>query len=165
MRPRAIAILTVCVAMVCGSTAIAARTREPIAPSAGTTTGQAEIRDLVARINRHRRATGRPTVVWDDRLAQVAQRHGEDMARRGYFGHENPDGLDPFDRIEKAGIRFQAAAENLASGQRTGAETFEAWMHSRGHRENLEGRDYTRIGIGLYRGRWTCLLMRPRRAR
>jgi len=122
---------------------------------------RAEIQDLVARINRHRRAIGCPTLRWDDRLAAVALRHSQDMARRRFFSHTNPDGRDPFDRMRRSGVRFRAAAENLAAGQITGAETFEGWMGSPGHRRNLEDCDYTRIGIGLHRGRWTCLLSLP----
>ena len=121
---------------------------------------QAEVRDLVARIDRHRRSIGCGAIRWDDRLAEVALRHSQDMARRGFFNHVNPDGRDPFDRMRRAGIRFRAAAENLASGQRTGAETFDGWMGSRGHRHNLEDCVYTRIGIGLHRGRWTCVMAR-----
>jgi len=121
---------------------------------------QAEVRDLVARIDRHRRSIGCGAIRWDDRLAEVALRHSQDMARRGFFSHVNPDGRDPFDRMRRAGIRFQAAAENLASGQRTGAETFDGWMGSRGHRHNLEDCVHTRIGIGLHRGRWTCVMAR-----
>jgi uncharacterized protein YkwD len=130
-------------------------------PSAGTEAGRSEIRDLVARINRHRRTIGCGTLAWDDRLARVAQRHSEDMAGRGYFSHVDPDGRDPFERMSGAGIRYHAAAENLAWGQRTGAETFDGWMSSRGHRKNLEACVYARIGIGLYRGRWTCVLSKP----
>ena len=139
-----------------------------VAPSAGGSNraptdraaAQDEVRDLAARINRHRRSLGCGALRWDDRLAAVALRHSQDMARRGFFSHTNPDGRDPFDRMRRAGIRFQAAAENLASGQRTGAETFDAWMGSRGHRHNLEDCALTRIGIGLHRGRWTCVMAR-----
>ena len=113
------------------------------APVERTFAVPAEVEDLVARINRHRRSIGCGELRWDDRLAAVALRHSQDMARRGFFGHTNPDGRDPFDRMRRAGIRFIAAGENLASGQRTGEETFEGWMESRGHRENLENRIYT----------------------
>lgn len=120
----------------------------------------AEVRDLVDRINRRRAAIDCGRLVWDARLAAVALRHSKDMSRRGYFSHTNPEGEDPFDRIRRAGLRFRAASENLAMGQRTGNETFEAWMGSRGHRRNLEHCVYTRVGIGLYRGHWTCVLAR-----
>lgn len=162
---RTLLILAI-VAIGCGS---AAPGRGPAAPRRGdepepreVANPRAEIRDLVARINRHRRALGCPALRWDDRLASVALEHSEDMARRRFFSHTNPDGRDPFARLRRAGVRYRAAAENLASGQTTGAETFEGWMGSPGHRRNLEDCDYTRIGIGLHRGRWTCLLSLPR---
>lgn len=121
-----------------------------------------QVQDLIGRINDHRVATGRPTLQWDDRLAALARRHSVDMARRDFFDHINPDGDDPFDRMDHAGIHYSTAGENLAWGQTTGAQVFEGWMNSRGHRKNLENREFTRIGIGLYQRRWTCLLSRPR---
>jgi len=152
----------------CAAPAVDGGAARSVPPTVGSTRPPAdravsaadEVRDLVARINRHRRSLGCGTLRWDDRLTAVALRHSQDMARRGFFSHTNPDGRDPFDRMRRAGIRFQAAAENLASGQRTGAETFDGWMGSRGHRRNLEDCAFTRIGIGLHRGRWTCVLAR-----
>jgi uncharacterized protein YkwD len=127
----------------------------------------AEVWDLVSRINRHRRALGCAPLAWDERLATLAVRHSRDMSRRDFFDHTNPDGEDPFDRMRRAGIRYRAAAENLAMGARTGDEVFEGWMESRGHRRNLEDCVYTRMGIGLYRDHWTLELARlmgePRR--
>jgi uncharacterized protein YkwD len=164
-RPLALILVLACG---CAAPAVDGRAARSVAPTAGSTrppvdravSATEEVRDLVARINRHRRSLGCGALRWDDRLTAVALRHSRDMARRGFFSHTNPDGRDPFDRMRRAGIRFQAAAENLASGQRTGAETFEGWMESRGHRRNLEECAFTRIGIGLHRGRWTCVLAR-----
>src|SRR5688572_24058278 len=41
----------------------------------------------------------------DDKLSMIARRHSEDMARRGFFDHVNPDGLGPNDRAQAAGYR------------------------------------------------------------
>ena len=155
--------------LVWGCTAPALVGAAKAVPSAGGSTratarpvgsAGAEVRDLLDRINRRRAAIGCGPVVWDERLADVARRHSVDMARRGFFSHTNPDGRDPFDPLRRAGVRFRAAAENLASGQRTGSETFASWMGSAGHRHNLDECLYTRIGIGLHQGRWTCVLAR-----
>src|SRR5947207_14627383 len=75
-----------------------------------------EVRDLFQRINRHRHAIGCHALEWDRRLARLALEQSEDMARRRYFDHVNPDGLDPFQRMDHAGLRDHAAAENLAMG-------------------------------------------------
>jgi uncharacterized protein YkwD len=34
----------------------------------------------------------RPTLIWNDTLATVAQKKAEDMVKRSYFGHTDPDG-------------------------------------------------------------------------
>jgi hypothetical protein len=116
----------------------------------------AEVQDLFQRINRHRHAIGCHPLEWDRRLARLALRQSEDMAHRHYFDHVNPDGLDPFQRMDHAGLRYYAAAENLAMGAVTGREVYEGWMDSRGHRHNLENCMLTRIGLGRYGDYWSC---------
>src|SRR5262249_41910326 len=84
----------------------------------------AEVKDLFQRVNRHRHAIGCHALEWDRRLARLALKQSEDMARRHYFDHVNPDGLDPFQRMDHAGLRYHAAAENLAMGADTGREVY-----------------------------------------
>lgn len=45
-----------------------------------------------------------PPVYLDPQLNILAQRHAEDMVRRNYSAHVNPDGDDPTDRARKMGI-------------------------------------------------------------
>jgi len=158
-----------CAAAILGDAITAHAARKPTtsahsarggASAGGSRPASAEVWDLVSRINRHRRALGCAPLAWDERLATLAVRHSRDMSRRDFFDHTNPDGEDPFDRMRRAGIRYRAAAENLALGARTGGEVFEGWMKSRGHRRNLEDCVYTRMGIGLYREHWTLELAR-----
>jgi len=120
----------------------------------------AEVRALVALVKRRRASVRCPPLIWDDRLARVAQRHSEAMARRDFFSHVDRNRKDPFDRMRDAGIRFRAAAENIALGQAGATEVFESWVRSPGHRANLDNCIYTHHGIGLYRRRWTHLFAR-----
>lgn len=57
----------------------------------------------------------------------------------------------PFDRMEKAGIFYRAAGENIAVGYRNAVSAHEGWMNSPGHRENILG-DYEYIGVGIVFG-------------
>jgi len=123
---------------------------------------RAEVQALAQRINRHRVAIGCRALIWDDRLAAVARRHSEDMARRHFFDHTNPDGRDPFDRLEAAGIHYRAAAENIAYGRTRGRDTYDDWIESPGHRRNMENCEYTHFGIGRYERQWTLDLVRYR---
>lgn len=51
---------------------------------------------------------------WDPRLAEIARAHSEAMIRQHYFGHVDPDGDSPVERLYKAGIRWHSMGENIA---------------------------------------------------
>jgi hypothetical protein len=123
--------------------------------------GDPEIREFIRLVNARRRSIGCPELKWDDRIAAVAQRHSRDMVSRNFYSHTNPDGKDPFDRLEEADIDFSAAAENIALGPKTGKEAYEIWQNSPSHRRNMLNCRYTRQGVGRARSRWTQVLIRP----
>jgi uncharacterized protein YkwD len=81
-------------------------------------------------------------------LRCAARVHSLDMVVRGYFDHVNPDGEDPFDRMERAGYSFFTAAENIAAGQPTPEEVVAGWLDSPGHCANIMGPDFVHIGVG-----------------
>ncbi|MGY1802137.1 CAP domain-containing protein [Blastococcus sp. SYSU D00922] len=124
------------------------------APSDGTTEGE-----VLALVNAERAAAGCGALSADAGLANVARAHSADMRDRGFFDHVNLDGLDPFDRAERAGLT--ARAENIAWGQRSAAEVMDSWMNSPGHRANILNCGLTRLGVGVAEGSggpwWTQL--------
>lgn len=145
----------------CGSVPVSAGGRTGVAAAvARPVSSRAEVEALADKINRHRVAIGCRALIPDRRLAAVARRHSEDMVRRRFFDHTNPDGRDPFERLRAAGLRYRAAAENIARGQTRGRETYDDWIASPGHRRNIENCKYTHFGIGLYRNTWTLVLVR-----
>ncbi len=96
----------------------------------------------------------------DAALDAVARAHSQDMARRSYLAHVNPEGQDPVDRIEAAGIDgFTLAAENAGLTDRDdpGREILEGWIASPIHRNNLHAPPFNRTGVGIARagdGTW-----------
>jgi uncharacterized protein YkwD len=126
----------------------------PVAPAADSAEAQ-----VLALVNDQRAAAGCGAVTADDKLAAVARAHSEDMRDRGFFSHVNPDGLDPFQRAERAGIT--ARAENIARGQQDAAAVMDAWMNSADHRANILNCGLTRLGVGIAEGSggpwWTQL--------
>lgn len=102
--------------------------------------------------NEERRNAGLDPFVWSDALAEVAYAHSKDMSVRGFFSHDNPDGLSPFDRMENAGISYWMAAENIAAGHQTPADVVEGWMTSPGHRANILDPGLHKLGVGFYTG-------------
>lgn len=106
---------------------------------------------MLELLNGERIKLGLQPLVWDEKLAVVARAHSIDMFKRGYFAHENPDGLSPFDRMEQAGIKFKAAGENLAYAANV-ALAHAGLMRSPGHRANILEVDFGKIGIGVIDG-------------
>ena len=103
----------------------------------------------------------------DPQLARAAQQHSDDMVRREFFAHENPDGAQVWDRAGTAGYRYSRVAENIAAGQRTADEVVRGWMESPGHRANILDDELTQIGVGhalggSYGVYWTQVFGTPR---
>jgi uncharacterized protein YkwD len=85
-------------------------------------------------------------------LDAVARAHSTDMARRGFFSHVNPEGLNPLDRLQAAGVEdFTLAAENAGLTDRgnPNREILQGWIASPVHRENLHAPPFNRTGIGI----------------
>jgi len=92
----------------------------------------------------------RPAMTLDPTLQQVAQAKAEDMARRDYFDHTNPDGYGPNWLVRQAGYplpsyyqteRTANNLESLAAGSPHAQEIFEAWLNSPYHRSHVLGED------------------------
>ena len=133
-----------------------------VAATHATAPDDPELRELVRLVNGARARAGLRPLAWNARLAEVAEAHSEDMLKRHYFSHVDPNRRDPFARMRAAGLEFQAAAENIAAGQTSAQAVFESWMDSPHHRENIMGRAYTEQGIGRFANHWTHCFMTPR---
>ena len=131
-------------------------------PSVPTTSQENEVARLV---NAERAKAGLPALKINWQLSRVARYKSADMAERGYFSHYSPTYGTPFHMMENFGLRFSAAGENIAYGQRTPAEVMRDWMNSPGHRNNIMSRSYTEIGVGLAKNKngvcyWTQMFMK-----
>lgn len=107
--------------------------------------------NLLKLHNERREQAGLKPLELDPLLSKAAEAHAVDMAERAEMSHTGGDGSSPFQRIERAGFKFQRAAENVAAGQRTATEVMKAWIDSPGHRANILG-DYRQLGVGRSQG-------------
>ncbi|MES2436540.1 MAG: CvpA family protein [Patescibacteria group bacterium] len=122
----------------------------PFKPKTVSIDEEAE-RAMLDLVNEERRKVGAQPLVIDRTIVEVARKHSRDMWQRGYFAHENPDGADPFDRMEAGGASFITAGENLAFAQTVGiAHT--GLMNSPGHKRNILDPNFGRVGIGVISG-------------
>lgn len=129
-----------------------------------TTTAQEN--EVVRLVNIQRSKAGLPALKINWQLSRVARHKSADMANKGYFSHNSPTYGTPFQMMENFGLRFTAAGENIAYGQRTPAEVMNDWMNSPGHRSNIMSGSFSEIGVGLAKNKngvcyWTQQFMRP----
>ncbi len=117
-------------------------------------------------LNADREREGLTPLQCEDDLLIVARLHCKDMHERDYFDHVNPDGEQPWDRMDRFGVQgWNLVGENIAAGQRTPSEVQAAWMNSPGHRANILTPEYTHVGVAYYRSEdgqifWTQLFAR-----
>ncbi len=122
--------------------------------------------EVIRLINIERTNRGISALTTNWQLSRVARYKSQDMIDKNYFAHQSPTYGSPFDMMEAFGLRFSAAGENIAYGQRSAREVVNAWMNSPGHRANILSRAFTQTGVGaakkangtLY---WTQMFMKP----
>jgi uncharacterized protein YkwD len=106
------------------------------------------------KTNEARVQNGLQPLAWDPLLCKMARMHSEDMAQRGYFAHETPEGLEPKDRGRALGLlHFRVLGENIAFNKGfadPGAFAVERWMMSGGHRANILYIGFQASAIGSY---------------
>ena len=107
--------------------------------------------DILKYVNQHRRAMGLRPLEANSYISSIALGHSRDMLLgRSPFGHEGFRAR--IDEIRGHLGTVHVAAENVASGPMSAREVVDGWLHSPGHRRNIEG-DFRLTGIGLAGGR------------
>jgi uncharacterized protein YkwD len=125
-----------------------------LSPRAAHATGRDDVEldheetAVLERINRYRTSLGLEPVTPVPLLNAVAFAHSLDMGRRGYFGHIDPEGRSPFDRMARAGYDVDNEGENLAAGRPNAAGAFAQWRRSASHDAAMRDPTYRAIGIG-----------------
>jgi uncharacterized protein YkwD len=114
--------------------------------------------EMLILVNQERRKHGLQILKPDPELTQVARDHSAEMLERGYFSHYTPEGLDPFDRMKNAGVRFLTGGENIAITQ-TLPMAHTGLMNSPGHRANILNPAFGRLGIGILDAGWYGLMI------
>ena len=104
--------------------------------------------EVIRLINIERTNKGLSALATNWQVSRVARYKSQDMVNKNYFSHTSPTYGSPFNMMENFGIKFSAAGENIAYGQRTPKEVVTAWMNSPGHRANILSASYTQTGVG-----------------
>ncbi|MCX5584170.1 CAP domain-containing protein [Streptomyces erythrochromogenes] len=112
-------------------------------------THSAEEAAVVTLVNQERAQAGCGPVRANPPLAALAGAFSKDMAARGFFGHDDPEGNTPWDRAAKAGLSG-LGGENIARGQGDAESVMRAWMNSPGHKANILNCEFRTLGVGAH---------------
>ncbi len=104
--------------------------------------------EVIRLTNEYRAEYGLQPLTADPELCRVARIKSQDMKDNRRFSHTSSVYGSPFEMMKSFGIRYRAAGENIACGQRTPSEVVNAWMNSKGHRANILNSSFTKIGVG-----------------
>ena len=111
----------------------------------------------VQLVNEERQKAGLQALEKQSALDLIAQERSQDMAERGYFSHEDPDGGQlPLERLLVSNnFDYLQAGENIAYFLGPTAVdllphlSLSKWMESAAHRENLLDGAYNQTGFGI----------------
>lgn len=119
-------------------------------------------------LNQYRAQYGLNPVRLQPVLSQASQIHADDLAAHDNISHDGSDGSTHADRVERLGYSFALVAENVATGQKSWPEVFQAWKDSPGHNVNLLQKNTTEFGLALkydpqtgYQTFWAMLMGQP----
>ena len=131
-------------------------TRNPViatpSPSTGNdyTTGSitAQEENAFLLLNQGRAANGRSALTLDPSLCALARLKSQDMNANHYFAHTSPTLGSAAEMLRNHGYAFTSVGENIAH-HATVAKAQAAFMSSTGHRTNILGSQWTKVGIGV----------------
>jgi len=105
-------------------------------------------RILADMVNYDRTNRGLKALNVDLQLVSLARQKSLDMIQNGYFAHESPTYGNAAKMLKDAGYQYNGVAENIARNGST-EKAHAALMSSDGHRRNILGPQWTKMGIGI----------------
>lgn len=117
-----------------------------------------------AEVNDRRERRDLPALAHEPALSDDATAYSRDMARRGFYGHENPEGERVHQRISvncvdvgenimrthwREAVQLEAGTIRIETEADLSEHAVDSWMGSPGHRQNLLNPSFDAQGIGV----------------
>lgn len=99
-------------------------------------------------LNQDRAANGLPALTLDSELSRIARIKSCDMRDNHYFSHASPTYGNAASMLSSFGYSYNGVGENIAH-HATVDKAQAAFMSSTGHRTNILGSQWTKVGIGV----------------
>jgi uncharacterized protein YkwD len=121
-------------------------TTSVLAPSAGT--GSDQTAASLGLVNKLRAERGLSALTIDKQAQRAAMDQASRMASAGRMEHNIGLGANFLKRMKGMEVALPAA-ENIAAGQDSAADAFDAWYRSPKHLENMLGASYRGLGVAV----------------
>ncbi len=99
-------------------------------------------------VNEERVSRGLSPLVVDTELSAIAREKSTDMVTNSYFAHESPTYGHASDMLDDAGYNYTSVGENIAHAGSV-ERAHDLLMSSSGHRANILGTQWTKLGVGI----------------
>lgn len=99
-------------------------------------------------LNEDRINNGLAALPLDEELCRLARIKSMDMKQNNYFAHVSPTYGNAASMLRYFGYKFNSVGENIAHHS-TVTKAQAAFMSSTGHRANILGSQWSRVGIGV----------------
>ena len=99
-------------------------------------------------LNEDRSRNGLSALPLDEELSALARIKACDMNENRYFAHASPTYGTASEMLRHFGYSFRGVGENIAH-HATVEKSQAAFMSSAGHRRNVLGKQWTRMGVGV----------------
>ena len=103
--------------------------------------------DCYTIINTYRKSAKIGTLKKDANLEKLAKIRVKEMAEYNKFSHTRPNGKSGLTLI--TGNKHKG--ENIAMGQKTCKDVMKAWYNSKGHKDNMLRKQFTKVGFAAYK--------------
>ncbi len=99
-------------------------------------------------LNQDRAQNGLPALTLDPELSRIARTKSCDMKENSYFAHESPTYGNAAAMLKAFGYPYNGVGENIAH-HATVEKAEAAFLSSSGHRGNILGSQWTKVGVGV----------------
>ncbi len=100
-------------------------------------------------VNSIRMRNNLPPLSWSSSAESAARKHSEAMAKKGFFGHIDPELRTPGSRLFAEGIGYSDCSENIIGGYGNAILSSHAIYNSDKQRRNILSSEYRYVGVGF----------------
>lgn len=112
--------------------------------------GPPDPQEMLELVNEERAKVGVAPLTVNENVQKSAQLKADDMARRGYYDHVDPEGKHGYELVfDTTGAYCYYVSENIAAGHFTSKGMIDGWVGSESHYRAMVDPKYTETGFGV----------------